>query len=159
VTPECRAELQELSDTTALDEHVASISWGVVAGGQLVEHGCTGTLHDHLPADERAVYRIASMTKSFTAAVVLALRDEGVWQLDDPVARHAPELGSVSGPAGSPPITLRHLLSMTSGLATDDAWADRHLDITAGRSTASTPQANLAHRPTPPTSTATSASA
>ena len=131
VTPECRAELQELSDTTALDEHVASISWGVVAGGQLVEHGCTGTLHDHLPADERAVYRIASMTKSFTAAVVLALRDEGVWQLDDPVARHAPELGSVSGPAGSPPITLRHLLSMTSGLATDDAWADRHLDITA----------------------------
>ena len=48
VTPECRAELQELSDTTALDEHVASISWGVVAGGQLVEHGCTGTLHDHL---------------------------------------------------------------------------------------------------------------
>ena len=131
MTPECRAALQQLSDATARDEHVASIAWGVVAGGQLVENGATGMLHDDGPADERAVYRIASMTKSFTAAVVLALRDEGVWSLDDAVALHAPELATVVGPAGSPPITLRHLLSMTSGLATDDAWADRHLDLTA----------------------------
>ena len=71
------------------------------------------------------------MTKSFTAATVLALRDEGVWSLDDAVVRYAPELGTVVGPPGSPPIILRHLLSMTSGLATDDPWADRHLDITA----------------------------
>lgn len=131
MTPECRAALQELSDATARDEHVASIAWGVVAGGRLVEYGSTGMLHDDGPADERAVYRIASMTKSFTAAVVLALRDEGAWSLDDAVAQHAPELATVVGPAGSPPITLRHLLSMTSGLATDDAWADRHLDLTA----------------------------
>lgn len=94
------------------------------------EHGHTGELHDNLPADETAVYRIASMTKSFTAATVLRLRDEGVWQLDDPIARHAPELATVIGPAGSAPITIRQLLSMTSGLATDDAWADRHLDMT-----------------------------
>ena len=132
MTPECRAALQELSDRTAHDEHVASISWGVIAGGALAEHGHTGVLGgggDGLPADEVAVYRIASMTKSFTAAAVLALRDEGVWQLDDPVARHAPELATVAGPAGAPPLTLRHLLSMTAGMATDDAWADRHLDI------------------------------
>ena len=77
------------------------------------------------------MYRIASMTKSFTAAIVLRLRDEGVWQLDDPIAHHAPELASVIGPPGSAPITIRQLLSMISGLATDDAWADRHLDITA----------------------------
>ena len=130
VIPDWQAALQQLSDDTARDEHVAAISWGVVVGGELVAHGCTGTLHDDEPADERAVFRIASMTKSFTAAVVLALRDEGVWQLDDSVARHAPELATVQGPAGSPPITLRHLLSMTAGMATDDAWADRHLDMT-----------------------------
>ena len=131
VTPECRAAIQDLSDATARDKHVASISWGVIVGGPLAEHGHTGELHDHLPADEKSVYRIASMTKSFTAAIVLRLRDEGVWQLDDPIARHAPELATVVGPAGSAPITIRQLLSMTSGLATDDAWADRHLDITA----------------------------
>ena len=104
MTPECRAALQELSDTTARDERVASVAWGVVAGGELVEHGSTGILHHDVPADERAVYRIASMTKSFTAAVVLALRDEGAWSLDDAVALHAPELATVVGPAGSPPL-------------------------------------------------------
>ena len=82
VTPECRAAIQDLSDATARDKHVASISWGVIVGEQLAEHGHTGELHDHLPADEKSVYRIASMTKSFTAAIVLQLRDEGVWQLD-----------------------------------------------------------------------------
>jgi CubicO group peptidase (beta-lactamase class C family) len=103
----------------------------LVLDDRLATSGATGTLHDGSRPDDRTVYRIASMTKSFTAAVVLALRDEGVWQLDDPVARHAPELAAVQPPAGSPPLTLRQLLSMTSGLATDDAWADRHLDLTA----------------------------
>jgi CubicO group peptidase (beta-lactamase class C family) len=131
VTPECHAALQELSDATARDEHVASISWGVVVDGHLTVHGHTGELHDDLPADETGVYRIASMTKSFTAAIVLRLRDDGVWQLDDPIAHHAPELATVVGPGRSAPVTIRQLLSMSSGLATDDAWADRHLDISA----------------------------
>lgn len=95
------------------------ISWGIVADGRLVAHGGTPD----------RVFRIASMTKSFTAAAVLSLRDEGVLSLDVPVAEYAPELAAVRGPAGSAAITLRHLLSMTSGLATDDPWADRHLDI------------------------------
>lgn len=130
--PETLAALVELAATTAETEHVASIAWGVVIGGELHTHGFAGALlHDDEPADERASFRIASMTKSFTAAVVLALRDEGVWQLDDPIARHAPELASVRGPEGSAPLTIRQLLSMTAGLATDDAWADRHMDMTA----------------------------
>ena len=124
--------LLELSSKTSDEEHVASISWGVVIDGQLHTHGYAGAhLHDDEPADLHAAFRIASMTKSFTSAIVLRLRDEGVWQLDDPIARHAPELATVVGPSGSAPITIRQLLSMTSGLATDDAWADRHLDITA----------------------------
>ncbi|MGB8860070.1 MAG: serine hydrolase domain-containing protein [Ilumatobacteraceae bacterium] len=129
--PETLEALVELAATTARDEHVASIAWGVVIDGELHTHGFAGALlHDDEPADLDASFRIASMTKSFTAAVVLALRDEGVWQLDDPIARHAPELASVRGPEGSAPLTIRQLLSMTAGLATDDAWADRHLDMT-----------------------------
>jgi CubicO group peptidase (beta-lactamase class C family) len=82
-------------------------------------------------ATERTVYRIASMTKAFTAALVLLLRDEEVLKLDLPVAAYAPELAAVVGPGVDPkPITLRDLLSMSSGLATDDPWADRHLDAT-----------------------------
>ena len=97
-----------------------SIAWGVVADGQLV-----------LGENEAAIYRIASMTKSFTCAALLILRDEGRLLLDDPITDHAPEFSGLGVPtADSPPITIRHLMTMSSGLATDDAWADRHLDMT-----------------------------
>ncbi|MEZ5227294.1 MAG: serine hydrolase domain-containing protein [Acidimicrobiales bacterium] len=69
------------------------------------------------------------MTKSFTAAAVLALRDDEVLDLDAPIARLAPSLAGVVGPTSdAPPVTLRLLLTMSAGFATDDPWADRLLD-------------------------------
>jgi CubicO group peptidase (beta-lactamase class C family) len=77
-------------------------------------------------------FRIASMTKSFTAAAVLQLRDRGVWRLDDPLSRWVPETLGLKGPTtDSPAITLRHLLTMTGGMSTDDPWGDRQLDLDA----------------------------
>lgn len=122
---------RQLALDAVRDERYASVAWGVSVDGTLVHAGGEGELHDGRTPDARTVYRIASMTKSFTSAAVLALRDQGLWSLDDPVTRHAPELAGVRAPEGSGPITLRHLLSMTAGMATDDAWADRHLDISA----------------------------
>lgn len=110
--------IRDLVAATAAEELCPTIAWGVVQGGELVDGEHTDL-----------VFRIASMTKSFTVAAILSLRDEGLWRLDDPVAQYAPELATVRGPHGSAPITLHHLMSMSSGLATDDAWADRHLDI------------------------------
>jgi CubicO group peptidase (beta-lactamase class C family) len=103
---------------------VPRMAGGVVHDGVLVSaHG--------FDADEHTLFRIASMTKSFTAAAVLMLRDEGRLALDDPIDHHAPEYASLTGPtADSAAITIRHLLTMSSSLATDDPWADRHLDIT-----------------------------
>ena len=68
---------------------VPGFAWGVVADGALVHSGGAGTLRvgEDAPPDEDSVFRIASMTKSFTAATVLLLRDEGLLRLDDPVAR------------------------------------------------------------------------
>jgi CubicO group peptidase (beta-lactamase class C family) len=66
------------------------------------------------------------MSKSFTAAAVLLLRDEGLLALDDPAEKYVSEL------AGWPPVTgdsdrvtIRHLLTMTAGFPTDDPWGDR----------------------------------
>jgi CubicO group peptidase (beta-lactamase class C family)/2'-5' RNA ligase len=115
-------------------EHVPGIAWGIVRDATLVDAGGVGTLRvgsEETP-DADSVFRIASMTKSFTGAAVMLLRDEGLLRLDEPVATYAPELTSWRGPtADSPPITLRHLLSMESGLPYDDPWADRHLDLSA----------------------------
>ncbi len=123
--------LVELAANAAAAHHCPSVSWGVVAGGQLVASGSTGGLDDGAAPTADTVYRIASMTKSFTAATVLALRDEGVLRLSDPVTLHAPELAGLRDPTSdAPAITVGDLLSMSSGLATDDTWADRHLDLT-----------------------------
>lgn len=121
--------LGRLAAEAATAHHCPSIAWGLVQHGELVASGGVGELHDGAAPDEHTVYRIASMTKSFTSAAVLALRDEGALALDVPVAEYSPALAGVRGPAGSAPITLRRLLSMTAGLTTDDAWADRHLDM------------------------------
>ncbi len=101
---------------------LADVAWGVIIDGELVAGD-----------DVDSVYRIASMTKSFTCAAILSLRDDGVLRLDDPVAELAPEFAHIVGPtADSPPITIRHLMTMGAGFATDDAWADRHLDVSDG---------------------------
>ncbi|NJC69419.1 beta-lactamase family protein [Planosporangium thailandense] len=103
------------------------IAYGIIAGGELVHSGGIGERRLGGPApDADTVFRIASMTKSFTAAAVLLLRDRGALRLDDAVATYVPELPGCNGPtADSPTLTIRHLLTMTGGFPTDDPWGDR----------------------------------
>ena len=75
----------------------------------------------------QTAFRIASMTKSFTAATVLSLRDDGRLDLDTPAVQWVPELAG--GGADSEVITVRHLLTMGAGLLTDDPWGDRQQDL------------------------------
>lgn len=119
-----RSPLERFVSTFAGEHQCATIVWGVVRDGVLEIVGTHGE------TDESTTYRIASMTKSFSAAVTLALRDEGVFQLDDPIGRLVPELAALRSPTtDAAPITVRDLLSMTAGFVTDDAWADRNLDL------------------------------
>ena len=103
------------------------VAYGVVAAGSLAHAGGAGQRWLGGPApDAGTVFRIASMTKSFTAAAVLALRDDGVLRLDDAAADYVPELrGMRQASPDSPPLTIRQLLTMTAGFPTDDPWGDR----------------------------------
>jgi CubicO group peptidase (beta-lactamase class C family) len=102
--------------------------YGVVADGRLAHWDAWGTasLDRDLRPDLDTAFRIASMTKSFTAATVLALRDQGRLRLDDPVADYVPDL---AGDAADRRVTVRHLLTMTAGFTTDDPWGDRQQDL------------------------------
>lgn len=92
-------------------EVVADLAWGERwIGGPVPDSG--------------TVFRIASMTKSFTAAAVLLLRDRGQLRLDDEVASHVP-VAQIDGA----PMSIRDLLTMNSGLPTDDPWGDRGEDM------------------------------
>ena len=103
------------------------LAYGIVIGGELVHAAGFGEQHlGGPPPDAGTVFRIASMTKSFTASAILALRDDGALRLDDLAEDYVPELGG--WPLVSPDsarISIRHLLTMTAGFPTDDPWGDR----------------------------------
>ncbi|MCL2586256.1 MAG: beta-lactamase family protein [Streptosporangiales bacterium] len=98
-----------------------ALSYGIVAGGRLVHSAGFGARSaGGIAPDADTVFRIASMSKSFTAAAVLLARDAGLLALDDPAGKYVPEL------AVSPePVTIRNLLTMSAGFPTDDPWGDR----------------------------------
>jgi CubicO group peptidase (beta-lactamase class C family) len=100
-----------------------SVVAGVLQDGRLAWSSGRGR-HVRVDAGERpnadTQYRIGSITKTFTAALVLQLRDEGRLDLNDPVGRHVPE-----GPYEDR--TLRSLLSHTSGMQAEPfgPWWER----------------------------------
>jgi D-alanyl-D-alanine carboxypeptidase len=100
---------------------------GVVHGDDLVWSGGYG--FDDVAArrapDARTLYRIASITKTFTATAILQLRDEGRLHLDDPAVAYLPELKDAVSPFGRiETVTIRRLLSHESGLVGDPPGTD-----------------------------------
>ncbi|MFE9448736.1 serine hydrolase domain-containing protein [Streptomyces sp. NPDC006739] len=96
-----------------------SLVAAVVRGGRAVWHGARTSVDGHGP-DENVQYRIGSITKTFTAVLVLRLRDEGLIDLGDPLEKHLP--GTGAGEA-----TIADLLAHTAGLAaeTPAPWWER----------------------------------
>jgi CubicO group peptidase (beta-lactamase class C family) len=124
------------SDLSAVDAIVSryaqrggapAIGYGIVRDGELVHCGGVGDRFAGGPApDADTVFRIASMSKSFTASALLLLRDEGKLALDDPAEKYVPELaGWAMVTPDAARVTIRHLLTMTAGFPTDDPWGDR----------------------------------
>jgi CubicO group peptidase (beta-lactamase class C family) len=110
--------------------HVPGAAWGILVDGELVHTGATGVreVTSKARVDAETVFRIASMTKSFTAMSILKLRDEGRLSLDDAAERFVPELRELKYPtADSPRITIRHLLSHSEGFPEDNPWGDQQL--------------------------------
>jgi CubicO group peptidase (beta-lactamase class C family) len=129
---DAQQDLDDVFARWALAEHTPAIAWGLIHDGGLVTSRGIGTLRvgEHAPPDADSVFRIASMTKSFTGAALMSLVVENLIRLDEPVATYVPELAGWRGPTtDGPPLTVRHLVSMESGLPTDDPWADRHVDL------------------------------
>lgn len=96
----------------------------VARGGRIVQFEQWGP-DGYAPGSQ---FRVASCTKSFTALALLVLRRAGKLNLDDEVSRHLPELNVVAL-EGWPALRVRHLLSMSGGLATDNPWGDRQESI------------------------------
>ncbi len=92
---------------------------GLVHGGELLWGKGYGVanMESGREVDLDTRFRIASISKTFTAVAILQLRDSGAFQLDDPVAEHL-DFFDLRYP-GAPAITIRNLLTHTSGLPRD----------------------------------------
>jgi CubicO group peptidase (beta-lactamase class C family) len=122
------AEVDRIFADYALDSHIPGLVYGIVADGRLVYVRGLGVqdLESNRPVTPNTLFRIASMTKAFTALTVLTLRDSGKLQLDALAETYVPELRGWKYPTkDSPRIRVRDLLNHTAGFVTDDPWGDR----------------------------------
>jgi CubicO group peptidase (beta-lactamase class C family) len=93
--------------------HIPGAALAVVRQGKLVKARGYGfaNLEHNVPVTTDTVFELASVTKQFTATAIMLLVEERKVQLDDPVGWHLPRV-----PETWKPITVRHLLTHTSGL-------------------------------------------
>ncbi|MGW2930954.1 serine hydrolase domain-containing protein [Streptomyces sp. NPDC001156] len=117
--PATRRALSHRIAVAQAEGRAPSLVAAVVRDGQAVWHGARTSVDGHAP-DENVQYRIGSITKTFTAVLVLRLRDEGLVDLGDPLEKYLP--GTGAGEA-----TIAELLAHTGGLAAESPapWWER----------------------------------
>ena len=124
--------IDKLYADLAAKEHLPGLVYGVVQDGKLIHSRALGlaNVEDQIAVTGSTRFRIASMTKSFVAMAALKLRDQGKLKLDDPVAHYLPEFRRLRLPtADSPPVTIRMLMTMSTGLPEDNPWGDRQMEL------------------------------
>jgi CubicO group peptidase (beta-lactamase class C family) len=107
-------------------QRVPGMSVAVLRGDSVLlarGYGYANVEHQ-VPATDSTIYEVGSVSKQFTAAAVVMLSEQGRLSLDDPIVRFLPE-----GSGVWPRVTIRHLLTHTSGIP-DDTIPDWHRDYT-----------------------------
>ncbi|MEU2060471.1 serine hydrolase domain-containing protein [Streptomyces sp. NPDC013455] len=108
-----RRDLQDRLDALARTHRVPGAQFVVDTGTDVIAlHTGTADVTAGTPFTDDTAVPLGSLTKPYTAALVMLLADDGDVDLDEPAAAHLPELGDL------PEVTIRHLLSHTGGLPT-----------------------------------------
>ncbi|HET8968033.1 MAG TPA: serine hydrolase domain-containing protein, partial [Gaiellaceae bacterium] len=137
------ASKYEATTAAFVKEHrLPGAAVGVVHDGELAWAGGVGFADraSRRPSDPKTLYRIASITKTFTATAIMQLRDEGKLALDDPAVSFLPELEAAQSPLGPiQSLTIRRMLSHESGLQSEPPgtdWSDVLYEDDPGRTLA-----------------------
>jgi len=123
--PETGRRVDEIAARAQAEGRTPSIALAIVRDRAVLHFAGAG---EHPVPDAKTQYRLGSITKTMTAAMVLQLRDEGFFALDDLLYRHLP-----GTPIGG--VTLRQLLGHVSGLQRepDGPWWERHTGGDVGK--------------------------
>lgn len=103
---------------------VPGASLAVVRGSRVVATAAAGVtnLDTRVPVTPDSVFQIGSITKVFTATLIMQLVDEGLLSLDTPIVEYLPEF-QIADTVTRRSVTARHLLTHTSGID-GDLFAD-----------------------------------
>jgi CubicO group peptidase (beta-lactamase class C family) len=135
ITVLCTGASEAVSDTLArIDQFVSSemfrqgipgMALAAVKNGEIVVAKGYGfaNLDAHVPATRYSIFQAGSIGKQFTAAAILLLEEHGKLRLDDRIARYLPVTQASWGS-----ITLRHLLTHTSGIPEYEGKIDDQRD-------------------------------
>ena len=98
VAPVINAFSKQLSTDLNNEGLHAGISVAVIKGNQVIWLSAYGYANtgDNTPADTNTIYRIGSITKTFTATLLMQLVQEGKIKLDDPVENYLPEIKNLT---------------------------------------------------------------
>ena len=123
------AYLDSIAIAAIKDQQVPGLVALVARNGKIVYHKAFGTANAKGELlDFNSIFRIASQTKAITSTAVMMLWERGEFQLDDPISKYIPEFeneqvldsllpdGTYTTKPATRPITIRHLLTHTSGL-------------------------------------------
>ncbi len=121
--------IEKIYKDFSIANHFPGYAYGIVVDGKLLYKGASGyaNIEKKIPATTSSMFRIASMSKSFTALAILKLRDAGKLKLDDPVELYIPAIKGQGLTKDASPITIRHLMSHSAGFPEDNPWGDRQL--------------------------------
>jgi len=129
ISSERLTRIDEHLTRTVQQQRVKGMVAMIARNGKVVYHKAFGEMDDGKPMQKDAIFRICSMSKPITAVAVMMLYERGLIELNDPISKYIPEFKDVKvlvkdkaeekgyrlEPAKRP-ITIRHLLSHTSGL-------------------------------------------
>jgi CubicO group peptidase (beta-lactamase class C family) len=127
------AEVDRIFAQWRLDSHVPGLAYGIVVDGKLVHAKGLGIqdVESRKPVGLDSRFRIASMSKAFTALAILKLRDAGKLSLDAPAETYVPEMRGWTYPTkDARKITVRDLLNHSAGFVDDNPWGDRQQVLT-----------------------------
>ena len=123
-------QLDKTAAELVKDLNAASFTIGLVQKSGLVWTKSYGyaDIANKKPANADSVYRIGSITKQFTALMLLQLVHDGKVHFSDPVDKYFPEIHQVTGEyKNAPPITLIQLATHTSGLDREPAETETYV--------------------------------
>jgi len=131
ISSERLQRIDAMLEKAVAENQVPGIVALIARNGKIVFHNAYGMADntDKKELKKDAIFRIASQTKAITSTAVMMLWEEGKFRLDDPISKYIPEFGEAqvldtynetdgtyTTKAAENQITIRHLLTHTSGL-------------------------------------------